>query len=219
MASYIYMKVLESQPGRYDRGISWLSFGRADRVKQRIAEEIVRPGMKVLEIGAGTGSFAIMAAKKGAEVKGFDLSPAMLSVAREKVDKAGLNDKVELEEMGVAGMDGIEAAAFDLVVSTLVFSELSAQEQDYALIHALRSLQPGGRLALADESKPESTLKAALHQAVRIPLMIITFALTQTSTKAVQDLPERVARAGFVIEAVERKNLGSFIYLVARKEE
>jgi len=46
----------------------------------------------------------------------------------------------------------------------------------------------------------------------------LTFALTQTTTNAVEGLTERVRRAGFRIETEERTALDSFLYLVAVKE-
>jgi hypothetical protein len=54
---------------------------------------------------------------------------------------------------------------------------------------------------------------------VRIPLLIITFALTQTTTSAVDSLSDLVAEAGFRIESEQRSALDSFLYLVARKDE
>ena len=216
MSSYIYMKILESQPRRYDRGIELLSTGAARRAKQKIVAENVHAGDRVLEIGCGTGGLAILAAREGARVQGFDVSPGMLDVAREKLIEAGLDDRVELAEMGIAGMDRLPDTHFDLVMSTLVFSELSADEQAYALAHARRVLRPGGRLALADEARPPHALARLLHGCVRAVLLAITFALTQTTTRAVADLEGAVQRAGFFIEKQERSALGSFLYLVAR---
>jgi demethylmenaquinone methyltransferase/2-methoxy-6-polyprenyl-1,4-benzoquinol methylase len=73
------MKVLESQPQRYDRGITILSLGAADRCRQRLIDENVQPGSRILEIGCGTGTMAILAARKDADVLGFDVSAPMLS--------------------------------------------------------------------------------------------------------------------------------------------
>jgi demethylmenaquinone methyltransferase/2-methoxy-6-polyprenyl-1,4-benzoquinol methylase len=178
----------------------------------------VRPGSRVLEIGCGTGTLAILAAQAGAEVLGFDVSGAMLEVARGKIDAAGVSHKVRLEERGVSSMDGLADDSFDLVTSTLVFSELSPDERAYAVRHAYRVLHPGGRLALADEVRPRSLLKRLAHGAVRIPLLILTFALTQTTTRAVEGLPELISEASFRIESVERSSLDSFLYLIAIKE-
>jgi len=218
MSSYIYMKILESQPQRYDAGISWLSFGQAPKIKQRIVDELIGPGTRILEIGCGTGTLAVMAAKKGAYVTGFDVSAGMLDVAREKVRTEGLDSVVELKETGVSGMEHFEEGSFDLVASTLVFSELSPDEQRYALKHARRALKPGGKIAIADEVKPRSLKNRLLHSLVRLPMLIVTFMLTQTTTRAVEGLEEMVKAAGFKIENIERSSFDSFLYLVAVRE-
>jgi demethylmenaquinone methyltransferase/2-methoxy-6-polyprenyl-1,4-benzoquinol methylase len=219
VSSYVYMKILESQPERYDRGIALLSLGAADRCKKKLVAENVRPGSRVLEIGCGTGTMAILAGRAGAEVLAFDVSGAMLEVARRKIDASGLADRIRLEERGVSGMDKLAEERFDLVMSTLVFSELSRDERNYALRHAYRVLKTGGRLAIADEARPRSLARRLAHGAVRIPLLIATFALTQTTTSAVDGLSDLVAEAGFRIESEERRSLDSFLYLVARKDE
>jgi demethylmenaquinone methyltransferase/2-methoxy-6-polyprenyl-1,4-benzoquinol methylase len=218
VSSYVYMKILESQPERYDRGIALLSLGAADRCKKKLVAENVRPGSRVLEIGCGTGTMAILAGRAGAEVLAFDVSGAMLEVARRKIDASGLADRIRLEERGVSGMDKLAEERFDLVMSTLVFSELS-RDGTYALRHSYRVLKTGGRLAIADEARPRSLAKRLAHGAVRIPLLIATFALTQTTTSAVDGLSDLVAEAGFRIESEERRSLDSFLYLVARKDE
>ena len=218
MSSYVYMKILETQPRRYDRGIAWLSLGRARKAKRRLVEDNVRKGCRVLEIGAGTGTMAVLAAGRGARVTGFDVSGPMLQVAREKVRDAGLEESIELLEMGVSGMDRFDDESFDLVMSTLVFSELSHDEQAYALRHARRVLKPGGRLALADEARPRSLARRVLHGALRIPLAAVTFALTQTSTRAVEGLEDAIRAAGFEIVKAQRSAFDSFLYVVAQKE-
>jgi demethylmenaquinone methyltransferase/2-methoxy-6-polyprenyl-1,4-benzoquinol methylase len=140
-------------------------------------------------------------------------------VARRKIDASGMSGRIQLEEAGVSGMDKLADDSFDLVMSTLVFSELSHDERAYALRHAYRVLRPGGRLAIADEARPDTLAKRLAHSAIRIPLLIATFVLTQTTTRAVDGLSELVLEARFRIESEERRSLDSFLYLVARKEE
>lgn len=218
MSSYVYMRILESRPRRYDRGIAWLSLGQSEKVKRRIAESYARPGVRILDVGCGTGTLALLAARQGAEVVAFDVSGAMLSVAREKVAREGLQAGIEFHEMGVAGMDQFADTSFDLVAATLVFSELSDDERRYALRHARRILKQGGRAAIADEVRPRRPAKRVLHGLVRFPLAVLTFALTQTTTRAVESLEDLVRTAGFRIEAAERNWLESFLYVVAVKE-
>jgi demethylmenaquinone methyltransferase/2-methoxy-6-polyprenyl-1,4-benzoquinol methylase len=212
------MKILESQPQRYDRGITLLSLGAADRCRNKLVHDNVRPGFNVLEIGCGTATMAILAAQRGADVLGLDVSAPMLEVARRKVDAAGVSDRIRLKEVGVSGMDKLADESFDLVMSTLVFSELSRDEQEYALRHAHRVLKAGGRLAVADEVRPCGFAERLAHAAVRIPLLIVTFLLTQTTTRPVAGLAERVAAAGFRVESMQMSALGSFLSLVAVKE-
>ena len=218
MSSYVYMKILESQPERYDRGITLLSLGAVDRCRRRLVDENVRAGLRVLEIGCGTGALTLLAARRGAFVVGFDVSGSMLAVARRKTDAAGCSDRVRLEERGVSGMDTYEDESFDLVMSSLVFSELSTDERAYALRNSFRLLRPGGRLAVVDEVTPESPPKRVLHGAVRIPLLLVTFLLTQTTTRPVNELPDLVSETGFRIEREERSALDSVLYLVAARE-
>jgi demethylmenaquinone methyltransferase/2-methoxy-6-polyprenyl-1,4-benzoquinol methylase len=218
VSSYIYMKILESQPERYDRGVTLLSLGAADRARRRLVDDTIRPGLRVLEIGCGTGALTFLAAQKGAEVVAFDVSGSMLRMARRTVDAAELSDRVHLEERGVSGMDVLDGESFDVVASTLVFSELSDDERSWALRHSFRVLRPGGRLGVVDEVTPEGLGERLVHGAVRLPLLLATFALTQTTTQPVDGLSGLVAEAGFRVEKEERTALGSLLYLVAAKE-
>lgn len=50
----------------------------------------IPPGSKVLDVGCGTGNYALFLARQGYHVTGFDLSSKMLEIAREKSRQAGL---------------------------------------------------------------------------------------------------------------------------------
>lgn len=218
MLSYVYMKILESRPRRYDRGIRWLSLGQADRVRREIVDRWVREGHRVLDCGTGTGSLALMAAAAGAEVVGIDVSAAMLAEAERKRQASPVGDRVRFIESGVAEMDtGFEDASFDLVTASLVMSELSGDEQRWMLGQAHRVLRDGGRLVIADETRPGGAGMRVLYELVRLPLAVAAFAATQTSTSAVTGLEAKVGDAGFEIEGARTMTLGSFVLLSARK--
>jgi cyclopropane-fatty-acyl-phospholipid synthase len=56
-----------------------------------------RPGDHVLEIGCGWGGFAEFAASQiGCRVTGLTISNEQLAFARDRIEKAGLSDKVDL---------------------------------------------------------------------------------------------------------------------------
>jgi len=84
MSTLIYMKILEQTPGKYDRGMRILTFGRIDRIKQEIALTQIEAGHEILEIGCGTGTLAAMMTARGAHVVGIDISESMLAAARRK---------------------------------------------------------------------------------------------------------------------------------------
>jgi len=218
MVSYIFMKILESAPERYDKGIKILSLGRSKRTQQEIVENYITTGDKVLEIGCGTGTLAISCAEKGASVVGFDISPQMLAIARRKVQERNLTDKVQLQEMGAIEMDkAFDNETFDKIVSMLVFSEFYPDEQRYVLGQAYRVLRPGGLIIIADEVRSNSLWKRILQLSLRIPLMLITYILTQTSTRALKDIERLLASAGFEIIHEKRSLLDSFGLYVAQK--
>jgi demethylmenaquinone methyltransferase/2-methoxy-6-polyprenyl-1,4-benzoquinol methylase len=218
--SYVYMKILESRPRRYDTGIAWLSLGQADRVKREIVERWVTDDTRLLDVGAGTGTLALLAAARGAAVTGIDVSAPMLAEAERKRGASPAGSRVTLIEAGVAEMDtALEGMSFDLVTASLVFSELSHDEQRYALARVKSLLAPGGRLVVVDETEPHGAARRAIYHLVRLPLALVTFSLTQTSTRAVTGLEEKVRAAGFEIEDVQRRSMGSLVLLAARKAD
>ncbi len=218
MSTYVLMKVLESAPSRYDMGIRLLTLGRVDEAYDRLASRI-KAGQRVLDIGCGTGALTLRAAQQGAKVKGIDVNAQMLEIAQQRVSKASLLQDIELCEMGVAELGSEEAASYDIVMSGLCFSELTEDELAYALKEAKRILKPEGLLLIADEVAPKSAVKRVLNWLMRLPLVVVTYVITQTTTNAVERLPERVEKVGFLIESVRADGLGSFIELVGRKLE
>ena len=218
MSTYILMKILESAPRRYDKGIRILTLGRLDRAYERLTSHI-SDGQKVLDIGCGTGALTIRAARRGARVKGIDVNPQMLEVAQKRAREAKLTQNIELCEMGAAELDSEESESYDAVMSGLCFSELTENELLYTLKEVRRLLKPGGLLLVADEVRPKGISKRILNGLLRFPLVAITYLLTQTTTHAVKDLPQKLKESGFIIESVRLNKMESFIELVAKKPE
>jgi ubiquinone/menaquinone biosynthesis C-methylase UbiE len=216
MSTYVLMKILESAPSRYDRGIRMLTLGSLDGAYDRLTSHIER-GQRVLDVGCGTGALTIRAAQKGAQVKGIDVNAQMLEIAQGRVREAGLSSHVELCEMGVAELGNEEAQSYDVVMSGLCFSELTEGELTYTLKEATRMLRPGGRLLIADEVSSENAVNRLFNWLLRLPLVVITYVVTQTTTRAVRDLPGKVERAGFRVESIRLNKIGSFIELVASR--
>ena len=216
MSTYILMKILESAPYRYDKGIKILTWGKLDTVYEWLVSHI-REGDRVLDIGCGTGALTVKAAKKGATIKGIDVNSQMLEVAQNKVDELKLTT-VELVEMGVAELGTEESEYYDVVMSGLCFSELTEDEIQYTLKEVNRIVKSGGLLLLADEVNPQNVLNKILTWIVRAPLLLITYLIAQTTTRPVTGLPEKIKESGFAIESVRLNRLENFLELVSRKE-
>ena len=218
MFSYIFMKILESRPQRYDWGINLLTAGHAGRVVDDIVMNFIRPGMLVLDVGCGTGDLAVKAAKADAFVTGVDISEGMLATARERIKKNRLEDKVHLHHAGVVEVDTLFAEnSFDCITATLVISELYGEERRWALREFFRILKSDGTLIIAGEVKPKQPLKRAIYSALRLPLALITYIVSQTGTRAVSDINTEIWKAGFEIADERKSFLGSFVTIVAKK--
>ncbi len=194
----VFMKWLETSPETYDRGIQLLTLGRLTPLKEKIAREYVQPGMRVLEIGCGTGTLTQMMAERGAAVTGIDASPLMLAEAQAKIAAAGLDKRVTLKQMDASLIgEKFEPKSFDLIVSTLVFSELPVSAQTYVLAACVDLLAANGRLLIADEVLPQNKLGRWLYWLIRLPLVLITWLLTRTSTAALVDFDNLLSEVGF----------------------
>jgi len=179
MPAFVLMKAFENTPARYDGAMQMLTLGRLERVRREIAARVTG---RVLDVGCGTGSLAIMMAKSGARVLGIDTSEPMLEVARERVAGEGLAQQVELRRLSAMEIDKLPRAAYDFVVSTLVLSELSDEEARCVLADARERLAPGGTLLIADETVPASRVRRLGHGLVRFPLRLVTYLVTQAQT-------------------------------------
>ncbi len=140
---------------RWARGYDWLvtlmSLGRRDAVRTSVTEQGgLKPGMRVLDVGCGTGTLAVAlkaVVGEGGYVSGIDASPEMIDVATKKVRQRGIDVDLRL---GVAEDLPYEDAAFDRVTSTLVFHHLPDDVKLASLLEIRRVLVPGGRLVVGD---------------------------------------------------------------------
>jgi len=194
--------------------------GRLDAAYDRLTSHI-RRGDRVLDVGCGTGALALRALARGGVVTAMDINPAMMDTAERKVDAylaktEEARGSVTFLEMGVAEMDGMETDGFDVVMSGLCFSELTDDEITFTLGQIHRILRNGGMLLIADEVPPGGVFRRLLYALFRVPLVVLTYLVTQTTTGAVQNLESRVADTGFEVESARRSGIGGFMELIAR---
>jgi cyclopropane-fatty-acyl-phospholipid synthase len=104
----------------------------------------LQPGMRVLDVGCGWGSFVLHAATRyGVAVVGITISTEQAELVRKRVAEAGLTDRVEIR---VQDYRDIDDGPYD-AVSSLGMSEHVGREQLGRYVSQLHGLlRPGGRL-------------------------------------------------------------------------
>ncbi len=129
---------------------------REGRLKRElVARARIGPGQRVLDLGAGTGTLAIMVkrAHPAARVTGLDADPAILVIARDKAARAGADVAFDL---GDAAALPYPDGSFDRILSSLVMSVLAMEQKRLAVREAHRVLRPGGEFFIGDFGAPHT---------------------------------------------------------------
>jgi ubiquinone/menaquinone biosynthesis C-methylase UbiE len=127
----------------------------------------------VVDMGAGTGRFALAAAAEVSRVVAVDVSPAMQAVLRDRVARAGLRN-VECVRAGFLSYEHTGLAA-DAVFTRNVLHQLPDFWKVLALERIARLLRPGGVLRLHDlifdcrPAEAETVVEAWLEDAAGDP--------------------------------------------------
>ncbi|XAS69112.1 cyclopropane-fatty-acyl-phospholipid synthase family protein [Micrococcaceae bacterium Sec5.7] len=104
----------------------------------------LQPGMRVLDVGCGWGSFALHAAQRyGVTVIGVTLSAEQARLARKRVAEAGLTDRVDIR---VQDYRDVDDGPFDAISSIGMSEHVGRAQIAHYVAHLQNLLRPGGRL-------------------------------------------------------------------------
>lgn len=170
------------------------------------------PGEAIVDVGCGTGSFAVLLKQRypEASVTGIDPDAQALDIARDKAVRAAVT--IDWRQ-GFA--DTLPPDSADAVTSSLVFHQVPLAGKRSGMAAMYRTLKPGGRLVFCDYSRQAG-------------LMRLLFRLTVQRLDGIEDtqpnadgvLPGLIAEAGFA-EVTERARIhtltGTIAIFTARK--
>ncbi len=128
----------------FSRGATTLEEAQQAKLEVVAAKLGLAPGMRVLDVGCGWGSFAIHAARNyGATVTGVTLSRAQAELAQRRVREAGLEGQVDIR---VADYRQLPQASFDAIASIGMSEHVGESQIDLYARSLFALLAPGGVL-------------------------------------------------------------------------
>lgn len=176
----------------YDQLNHTLSMG-IDRSWRRKAIHTLRPyhPQQILDIATGTGDFAILACRELQPqfLIGADISEGMMEVGREKVQQAGLADKVSFAREDCTALSFADAT-FDAV--TVAFGVRNFEHLDIALGEMCRVLRPNGHLVILELSTPDRFPMKQLFTLYSKVVMPLIGKLISKDNSAYTYLPESI---------------------------
>jgi len=142
---------------RYDLNNTLLSFGLHHRWKRAAIEAAaLQPGGWLLDLCAGTGDLAVLAARQlgdGGLVIASDLNRAMLEVGARRAKRLGIDQRVRFIQ---GHAESIQLADRSVDAVTVAFGIRNVDHPERAFAEIFRVLKPGSRLVCLEFSKPVS---------------------------------------------------------------
>jgi len=129
----------------YETGQESLEKAQTRKYASMVDQMGAQPGDHVLEIGCGWGGFAEYAAReRGLKVTGLTISKEQLNYARERIEKAGLSDRVQFKLQDYRD----ERGAYDGIASIEMFEAVGERYWPAYFDTLRKCLKPGGQATL-----------------------------------------------------------------------
>lgn len=149
-------RLFDGISNQYDRFNHITSMG-IDRSWRRQAVRSLPVGGTLLDVAVGTGDLSIEALRqrKVSHVVGIDISDGMMEVAKAKLQRMGLQDKVTLQHADCAQLPFADGT-FDAI--TCGYGVRNFAQLDQSLAEMYRVLRPGGQLRILEFTYPTNPL-------------------------------------------------------------
>ena len=125
---------------------SWVTTEESNAIPQLLD---LRPNSFVLELGCGSGGYALhLAEKVGCRLIGLDINASGVRNANQLALARGLSSQVRFEQCDVSNNLPFDDNTFDAVFSNDVLCHLPGRPE--VLVEMFRILKPGGRMLFSD---------------------------------------------------------------------
>ena len=133
-----------------------------DEILLRLAPQ---PGERILDVGCGTGSLALLLkqAQPDAILVGLDPDPEARAIAASKARAAGVS--IDWHE-GYA-RDAASLGQFDKVVCSLVFHQVPLAEKEAGIAALIKAAKPGGTVCIVDYARQDRWLMRQLFRIIQ----------------------------------------------------
>jgi ubiquinone/menaquinone biosynthesis C-methylase UbiE len=157
-------RTIHSWARYYDLVLGIISLGREGKFRQAALDLVdLEPGMKILDVGCGTGSLTLAAKQRtGSDgmVVGIDPSSNMVKLAREKAAKKQVEAAFQV---GVIEKLDFPDDQFDLVLSSMMMHHLPGELKKTGLSEVRRVLKPNGTLLIIELDPGSLSLASLIH--------------------------------------------------------
>lgn len=149
-------QMFDTISGHYDGLNRVISFGIDIKWRKKVVNIVKEAKPKtILDIATGTGDLAINLAETDAEnIVGFDISPGMLTIGKEKIKNKNLDSKIDMI-LGDSENMPFNDNSFDAI--TVAFGVRNFETLENGLKEILRVLKPGGIFVILETSMPDKT--------------------------------------------------------------
>ena len=232
LVSMIIADRMESLTRYYDRWMNLITGGQDRRVRD-VVLSYIEPGDQVLDVGCGTGTLAIKATQKRAQVIGIDQSSAMLKLAWEKA--LYLSSPWSLGP-GTKGRTSAQAGSvevdfrlaqaqslhldekFDVVTATFTLSEISPDEAEMVVADLAELLKLDGKMIVADEARPTRAFQRFVSGLQRGIVALLTFFAIEERPTHLHNLRTLLEAVGLAVMAEQDFQGGALRLVVAERQ-
>lgn len=190
-------EMFNSISGKYDFLNHFLSFGVDRCWRKKVVQAIGDhdPGrherLRILDVATGTGDLAIAISKlKPSEIRGIDIAPAMLEIAKTKTSGTSAGKMISFSEAPAESIP-FPDDTFDAV--TVAFGVRNFEDLRKGLAEMRRVLKPGGLMVILEFSQPQSFPFRTLYRIYSRYFIPLAGRLVSGNNEAYTYLPESAA--------------------------